>query len=172
MDGKVVEALRRLPERNRFMKGLYAWVGFRSIALPFTPDARRGGHSSFRLRGLFMLALEGVTSFSSLPLRFWSGAGLVISTAAICYGLWIAIGALLYGNALQGWPTLAAGLMLFSGVQLLSIGILGEYIGRIYVEVKRRPLYLLAEDLDHSPLAKPAAKPHAANQHDGHLHGR
>ncbi len=172
MDGKVVEALRRLPERNRFMKGLYAWVGFRSVALPFTPDARRSGQSSFSLRGLIMLALEGVTSFSSLPLRFWSGAGLVISTAAICYGLWIAIGALLYGNVLQGWPTLAAGLMLFSGVQLLSIGILGEYIGRIYVEVKRRPLYLLAEDLDHSPLAKPAAAPHAANQHDGHLRGR
>ena len=172
MDGKVVEALRRLPERNRFMKGLYAWVGFRSVALPFTPDARRGGQSSFSLRGLIMLALEGVTSFSSLPLRFWSGAGLVISTAAICYGLWIAIGALLYGNALQGWPTLAAGLMLFSGVQLLSIGILGEYIGRIYMEVKRRPLYLLAEDLDHSPLARPASTPHAANRHDGRLHGR
>jgi glycosyltransferase involved in cell wall biosynthesis len=157
MDRKVVDALRRLPERNRFMKGLYAWVGFRSVALPFTPDARRGGQSSFSLRRLGMLALEGLTSFSSLPLRFWSAAGLVISFLAICYGLYIAIGAWMYGNPLQGWPTLAAGLMLFSGVQLLSIGILGEYIGRIYVEIKRRPLYLLAEDLDHSPLAPPDA---------------
>ena len=152
MDRKVVDALRRLPERNRFMKGLYAWVGFRSVALPFTPDARRGGESSFSLRSLATLALEGLTSFSSLPLRVWSAAGLIISFLAICYGLYIALGAWLYGNPLQGWPTLAAGLMLFSGVQLLSIGILGEYIGRIYVEIKRRPLYLLAEDLDHSPL--------------------
>ena len=180
MDRKVVDALRRLPERNRFMKGLYAWVGFRSVALPFTPDARRGGESSFSLRGLGMLALEGLTSFSSLPLRVWSAAGLIISFLAICYGLYIAVGAWLYGNPLQGWPTLAAGLMLFSGVQLLSIGILGEYIGRIYVEVKRRPLYLLAEDLDHSPLtdahhphphpqaqaqpSRPRSEPHAAHR--------
>jgi len=152
MDGRVVEALREMPERNRYMKGLYAWVGFRSVALPFTPDTRRSGESHFRLRNLVMLALEGLTSFSSLPLRVWSAAGLIISFLAICYGLWIAIEAMLFGNPLNGWPTLAAGLMLFSGVQLLSIGILGEYIGRIYTEVKGRPLYLLAEDLDHSAL--------------------
>ena len=171
MDGKVVDALRRLPERNRFMKGLYAWVGFRSVALPFTPDERRGGQSSFSLRSLGMLALEGLTSFSSLPLRVWSAAGLIISFLAICYGLWIAGGALLYGNPLQGWPTLAAGLMLFSGVQLLSIGILGEYIGRIYVEVKRRPMYLLAEDLDHSPLAHGVAGADGADGADAKGNG-
>lgn len=152
MDRRVVDALRQMPERNRYMKGLYAWVGFRSVALPFTPDTRRSGESHFSLRKLFMLAIEGLTSFSSLPLRVWSAAGLIISVLAICYGLFIAIEAAVFGNSLAGWPTLAAGLMLFSGVQLLSVGILGEYIGRIYTEVKGRPLYLLAEDLDHSAL--------------------
>ena len=165
MDGRVVQALRQLPERNRFMKGLYAWVGFRSVALPFTPDARRGGQTSFSLRNLGLLGLEGLTSFSSLPLRIWSAAGLIVSFAAICYGLWIAADSLLFGNPLRGWPTLAAGLMLFSGVQLLSIGILGEYIGRIYVEVKHRPLYLVAHDQDHSPLA-PALRGAAGGEPD------
>jgi glycosyltransferase involved in cell wall biosynthesis len=152
MDRRVVEALRQMPEHNRYMKGLYAWVGFRSVALPFTPDTRRSGESHFSLHKLCMLAIEGVTSFSSLPLRVWSAAGLIISFLAICYGLFIVVEAAIFGNSLAGWPTLAAGLMLFSGVQLLSIGILGEYIGRIYTEVKGRPLYLVAEDLDHSAL--------------------
>ena len=101
------------------------------------------------------LALLGLTSFTTLPLRFWSVAGGCISLLAIAYGLWITISTLLFGNAVGGWPTLAASVMLFSGVQLLSIGILGEYIGRIYEEVKQRPVYLLAQDEDHSPLAPP-----------------
>jgi glycosyltransferase involved in cell wall biosynthesis len=152
MDRKVVNALRALPERNRFMKGLYAWVGFKSVALPFVPLARVSGQSRFNLRALSNLALAGITAFTTLPLRVWSVIGSVISVGAIAYGLWIALDTFLFGNAVPGWATLSAGLMLFSGIQLLSIGILGEYLGRVYDEVKHRPLYLLADDIDHSPL--------------------
>lgn len=119
------------------------------------PAERFSGQSSFSLRRLGALALLGLTSFTTLPLRFWSVAGGCISLLAIAYGLWITISTLLFGNAVGGWPTLAASVLLFSGVQLLSIGILGEYIGRIYEEVKQRPVCLLAQDEDHSPLAPP-----------------
>lgn len=152
LDRKVVDALRALPERNRFMKGLYAWVGFKSVALPFVPAERASGTSTFNYRRLAALALSGVTAFSTLPLRVWSVIGFVISALAILYGIYITVDTLVSGNAVGGWPTLAAGLMLFSGIQLLSIGILGEYLGRVYEEVKRRPLYLIGEDADHSPL--------------------
>ncbi|MBP6598120.1 MAG: glycosyltransferase family 2 protein [Giesbergeria sp.] len=154
MDRKVVQALKALPERNRFMKGLYAWVGFQTVALPFVPAERHSGQSSFNLRRLGSLALLGMTSFTTLPLRFWGVVGACLSVLSIFYGLWIAVETLLFGNPLSGWPTLAASVLLFSGIQLLSIGILGEYIGRIYEEVKGRPVYLLAQDEDHSPLAQ------------------
>ena len=152
MDRKVADALKALPEHNRFMKGLYAWVGFKTVALPFVPKDRIAGNSSFNLRRLGSLALLGLTSFTTLPLRIWSMVGGAISLMALAYGFWIAIEAMFFGNPLRGWPTLAASIMLFSGVQLLSIGILGEYIGRIYEEVKRRPTYLIAHDEDRSPL--------------------
>lgn len=152
MDRKVVDALRALPERNRFMKGLYAWVGFKTAALPFVPKDRAAGQSSFNLKRLGALALLGLTSFTTLPLRVWSVIGGAVALLALAYGLWITLDTLLFGADLAGWPTLAAGIMLFSGVQLMSIGILGEYIGRIYDEVKQRPTYLIALDEDASPL--------------------
>ena len=152
MDRKVVDALRALPERNRFMKGLYAWVGFKTAALPFVPKDRAAGQSSFNLKRLGALALLGLTSFTTLPLRVWSVIGGAVALLALAYGLWITLDTLLFGADLAGWPTLAAGIMLFSGVQLMSIGILGEYIGRIYDEVKQRPTYLSARDEDASPL--------------------
>lgn len=152
MDRKVVDALKALPERNRFMKGLYAWVGFKTAALPFVPKDRAAGQSSFNLRRLGALALLGLTSFTTLPLRVWSVIGGAVALLALAYGLWITLDTLLFGADLAGWPTLAAGIMLFSGVQLMSIGILGEYIGRIYDEVKQRPTYLIARDEDASPL--------------------
>lgn len=152
MDRKVADALRALPERNRFMKGLYAWVGFKTAALPFVPKDRAAGQSSFNLKRLGALALLGLTSFTTLPLRVWSVIGGAVALLALAYGLWITLDTLLFGADLAGWPTLAAGIMLFSGVQLMSIGILGEYIGRIYDEVKQRPTYLIARDEDASPL--------------------
>ena len=157
MDRKVVDVLRQMPERNRFMKGMYAWVGFKSVALPFVPDARRQGVSTFTLSGLASLAFEGLTSFTTIPLKVWSFAGFCISIAAILYGIYITIETLIFDNPTDGWPTLAASLMLFSGVQLLSIGMLGEYIGRIYDEVKRRPLYVVDEHLAPHALPSTAA---------------
>lgn len=152
MDRKVVDALKALPERHRFMKGLYAWVGFKTAALPFVPKDRAAGQSSFNLRRLGSLALLGLTSFTTLPLRMWSVIGGCVALFALAYAFWIVVDTLLFGADLAGWPTLSAGIMLFSGVQLMSIGILGEYIGRIYDEVKQRPTYLIARDEDRSPL--------------------
>ncbi|AVP58335.1 glycosyltransferase family 2 protein [Pulveribacter suum] len=152
MDRRVADALKALPEHHRFMKGLYAWVGFKTAALPFVPQDRAGGASSFNLRRLGSLALLGLTSFTTMPLRVWSVVGSLVAAGALAYGAWITLETLLFGADLDGWPTLAAGIMLFSGVQLMSIGVLGEYIGRIYDEVKRRPSYLVARDDDHSPL--------------------
>lgn len=155
MDRKVVDALKALPERHRFMKGLYAWVGFKTAALPFVPQDRAAGESSFNLRRLGSLALLGLTSFTTLPLRIWSVIGGGVALLALLYGAWIIADTLIFGTDLAGWPTLSAGIMLFSGVQLMSIGILGEYIGRIYDEVKQRPTYLIARDEDRSPLREP-----------------
>lgn len=145
MDRRVVDALLSLPERNRFLKGLYAWVGYRTEFIRYVPLARASGSSSFSLARLLALALTGVTAFSTLPLRLWSGLGALIAVAAIGYGGWIAIDHLVNGHPVPGWPTVVVSLMFFSGVQLLSIGILGEYVGRIFTEVKRRPVYLLRE---------------------------
>ena len=156
MDRRVVAALLALPERNRFLKGLYAWVGFRTEFIPYAPTPRASGHSSFSFARLLALALTGVTAFSTLPLRLWSGLGALVAVCAIGYGGWIVIDHFLNGNPVPGWPTVVVGLMFFSGVQLLSIGILGEYIGRIFTEVKRRPIYLLRDDLGRGRIEDPA----------------
>jgi glycosyltransferase involved in cell wall biosynthesis len=147
LDRRVVNALKQLPERNRFMKGLYAWVGFQSIALPFEPNERKSGNSSFGVRRLTRLALSGLASFSTIPLQFWIGTGILISGLAVAYGFYVVIETFIYGNPVSGWPTLTVAIMFFSGIQLLSIGILGEYIGQIYNEVKQRPLYLISDDI-------------------------
>ena len=147
LDRKVVNALKNLPERNRFMKGLYAWVGFKSIAIPFELRDRPSGQSTFSTGRLIKLGMAGLTSFSAAPLQLWIGIGALISFLALVYGTYVIVDTVVYGNAVSGWPTLTVALMLFSGIQLLSIGILGEYIGRIFTEVKQRPLYVIAEDL-------------------------
>lgn len=143
MNRKVVDALLSLPEKQRFMKGLYAWVGFRTAYLPFEAPPRSNGTSKFQYRHLFELAIVGITSFSLKPLRWISRTGIVLSIFSICYGLFIAIETLILGRDVAGWATLATGIMLLSGLQLTCLGIIGEYIGRIYEEVKNRPLYLI-----------------------------
>ena len=147
LDRKVVNALKNLPERNRFMKGLYAWVGFKSIAIPFELRDRPSGQSTFNTGRLIKLGMAGLTSFSAAPLQLWIGIGALVSFLALVYGAYVIVDTVVYGNAVSGWPTLTVALMLFSGIQLLSIGILGEYIGRIFTEVKQRPLYVISEDL-------------------------
>jgi polyisoprenyl-phosphate glycosyltransferase len=147
LDRKVVKALKDLPERNRFMKGLYAWVGFKSIAIPFELKERQSGTSSFNLGRLIKLGMAGLTSFSAAPLQLWIGLGAMISLLALIYGGYVIVETFIHGNAISGWPTLTVALMFFSGIQLLSIGILGEYIGRIFTEVKQRPLYVITDDI-------------------------
>lgn len=145
MDRRVVDALLALPERQRFMKGMYAWVGFRSIGIPYTPLPRTAGMTTFNRLNLMRLAWTGLTSFSVLPLRMASLIGLVLSSAAFAYGLFIVLKKLMLGIDVPGWPTVVVSIMFFSGVQLLFIGILGEYLARVYEEVKGRPPYVVAE---------------------------
>ena len=145
MDRKVVDALRSLPERNRFMKGIYAWVGYKSIGIPFTPLPRAHGESTFSKLRLMQLAWTGVTSFSVVPLRLASAVGGLLALFAFVYGIIVILDKLFFHESVPGWPTVVASIMFFSGVQLLFIGILGEYLARIYDEVKGRPPYIVAE---------------------------
>ena len=146
MDRKVVDALKSLPERNRFMKGLYAWVGFQTEIIPYLPAERHAGTSSFSMRRLARLAFTGVTAFTNAPLRLWSGVGVLIAMGAIGLGFWFIFEYFVFGNNVPGWATLVTSVMFFSGVQLLSIGILGEYVGRIFDEVKQRPVYVVGRE--------------------------
>jgi polyisoprenyl-phosphate glycosyltransferase len=160
MDRRVVDALKSLPERNRFMKGLYAWVGFNNVIIPYVPAERLTGTSSFSLRSLSRLAFTGVTAFTNAPLRLWSGVGVLIALGAIAMGFWFIIEYFVYGNNVPGWATLVTSMMFFSGVQLLSIGILGEYVGRIFDEVKQRPVYLIGSEAGRGAIHAPS-EPHA-----------
>jgi polyisoprenyl-phosphate glycosyltransferase len=155
MDRRVVDALNRLPERNRFMKGLFAWVGFKTCAVPVKIEARKGGRSSFGFSQLSRLALTGITSFTNVPLRIWGAIGVVISLLAFAYGTYIALRTLFFGVDIPGFATLAVSIMFFAGIQLISIGVIGEYLSRVFDEVKQRPVYLVADELDHSPLREP-----------------
>lgn len=145
LDKKVVAALNNTQERARFMKGLYAWVGFKSLALPFDVADRTQGKSSWRFRKLASLALTGIISFTALPLRIWSLIGASISLISFIYAIYILTETLIKGSAVPGYATIVIAIMFFGGIQLLSIGILGEYIARIFNEVKHRPQYILAE---------------------------
>lgn len=155
MDRRVVDALCDLPESNRFMKGLYGWVGFRSKEIKIELEPRRHGTSKFRLIELMKLALTGLTSFTTWPLRMWTLIGFSIAALSIVYGAWIAARTLVFGIDVPGWSTLAAAIFLLGGVQLVSVGILGEYVARVFGEVKGRPGFIVAEDfgpnLDGSP---------------------
>jgi glycosyltransferase involved in cell wall biosynthesis len=157
MDRRVVDALKSLPERNRFMKGLYAWVGFHTVIIPYVPAERHAGVSTFSLRSLSKLAFTGVTAFTNAPLRLWSALGVVVALCALGFGLWIVGEHFLFGSDVPGWATLVCGMMFFSGVQLLSIGILGEYVGRIFDEVKQRPVYLIGSEAGRGAMGDPAA---------------
>jgi glycosyltransferase involved in cell wall biosynthesis len=156
MDRRVVDALKSLPERNRFMKGLYAWVGFHNVIIPYVPAERLAGSTSFSMRRLARLAFTGVTAFTNAPLRLWSAVGVVIALCAIAFGFWIVVETFVYGNNVPGWATLVTSMMFFSGVQLLSIGILGEYVGRIFDEVKQRPVYLIGSQAGRGAIHQPS----------------
>ncbi len=157
LDRKVVDAILSLPERNRFMKGLYAWVGFASVAVPYVPQPRANGQSHFGVWRLIRLSLDGLTAFTTLPLKVVSASGIALAVPALAYGAWLVVEHLINGNPVSGWTTIVVGLMAFSGIQLISIGIVGEYIGRIFEEVKARPLYVVEHELGQG-LAGPMRK--------------
>ncbi len=159
MDRKVVDALCALPERNRFMKGIYAWVGYKSIGIPYTPLPRLHGESAYSKLKLIALAWTGITSFSVLPLRLASFTGVILALLAFAYGTIVIIDTLFFHESVPGWPTVVASMMFFAGVQLLFIGVLGEYLARVYDEVKGRPPYIVADVVAPQSAVPPMEKP-------------
>lgn len=147
LDRKAVDAMNRLGERSRFNKGLFSWIGYRTTSVPYRVEVRAGGVTRWSLRRLTSFALDGITSFSTWPLRMSSLFGLAISLTAFATAIIYVIKTLIFGADLPGFPTLIVSMMLFSGVQLIFLGVIGEYLGRIYEEVKARPLYLVAREI-------------------------
>ncbi|EQB4711656.1 TPA: glycosyltransferase family 2 protein [Enterobacter hormaechei subsp. xiangfangensis] len=146
MSRDVVENIKLLPERNLFMKGILSWVGGEKDVVEYARAERVAGSTKFNGWKLWNLALEGITSFSTFPLRMWTYIGLLVAGVAFIYGAWMIIDTLAFGNAVRGYPSLLVSILFLGGIQLIGIGVLGEYIGRIYVEVKNRPRYLLKSD--------------------------
>jgi polyisoprenyl-phosphate glycosyltransferase len=142
---RAANALRQLPERNRFFKGLSSWIGFRQMRIDYEPEARAQGRSTWNLRRLIGLSIDGVTGFSVAPLRLATVLGTMLALVAIFYGLQIVYETLVYGAAVPGYPSLFVGVMVLGGVQLIMIGVVGEYIGKILEEIKGRPVYFVAE---------------------------
>ncbi len=147
MDRRVVEALRRLPERTRFMKGLFAWLGFRQTTVRYKRPERAAGNTKWRLWGLWNLGLEGLFSFTTMPLRVWTYLGLFVATLAAIYLAIIVTRTLIFGVDVPGYASLLSVILLFSGLNMIGLGIIGEYLGRIFIEVKGRPLYLVRETI-------------------------
>src|SRR5262249_11435588 len=142
---RAAAALRQMPERNRFFKGLATWIGFRQLRVDYEPHARTDGDTKWSIRSLVGLSIEGLTSFSVAPLRLASLLGLMLAGAALVFGVEILIETLVFGQSVPGYPSLVVGLMVLGGVQLIMIGIMGEYIGKILSEIKGRPVYFVAE---------------------------
>lgn len=138
-----VQQILQLPEKNLFMKGIFSWVGGGTVTLEYQREVRIAGQTKFNGWKLWNLALEGVTSFSTLPLRIWTYIGLFIAITSFIYGLWMIIQTLIWSNPVKGYPSLLVSILFLGGVQLIGIGVLGEYLGRVYIEVKNRPRYLL-----------------------------
>lgn len=145
MDRAVVEALKRLPERNRFMKGLFAWVGFRQVGVPYVRPARIAGTTAWGYRKLFRFALDGLTAFSTLPLRVWTMVGALAALLALAAGVFLILRVLIVGRDVPGYASLMVVVLFGFALQMIALGVLGEYIGRMYQEVKGRPTYLVRE---------------------------
>ena len=147
LDRKVVDAIKAMPERNRFMKGLFAWAGFRQAFVAYSRAPRATGTSKFRYWQLWTFALDGITSSSTVPLRVWSYLGGLVALFALAYAMFIAVRTLVFGIDVPGYASLIVSVLFLGGLQLLSLGILGEYVGRILTETKQRPLYVIREQI-------------------------
>jgi polyisoprenyl-phosphate glycosyltransferase len=154
LDRKAVNALNRFQERVRFNKGLFAWIGFKSCGVTFHVPLRfDGGKSRFRPRQLWRFALDGLVSFTTMPLRIWSYVGVAVSGLAFVYIIGFLLKFALYGGGVAGFPTLIIAILFLGGIQLISLGVLGEYLGRMYEEVKGRPLYIIDEAIGMAPVS-------------------
>jgi Glycosyltransferases involved in cell wall biogenesis len=142
---RALEALRQLRERHRFMKGLFGWVGFNRVSIPYDRAPRAAGSSKFGYWRLWNFALDGITSFTTAPLRLATYIGLVTAMLAFAFALWVVFKALLFGDPVAGWPTMMTVILGLGGVQLIALGMIGEYLGRLYMESKQRPLYLVED---------------------------
>ncbi|MBE1281756.1 MAG: glycosyltransferase [Rhodobacteraceae bacterium] len=146
MDRRVVDALLSLPERNKFMKGLFSWVGFRSCAVPIELRPRQSGDSKFGLHKLFKLALTGLTAFTDWPLRIWTVVGFAMAGLSMLLSFWIILKTLIWGVDVPGFATITTAIFFLGGLQLMSIGVIGEYLSRVFSEVKQRPGFIIAEE--------------------------
>ncbi|MBL9058588.1 MAG: glycosyltransferase family 2 protein [Mangrovicoccus sp.] len=160
MSRRAVDALLQMPETHRFMKGLFAWIGFPAKEVPYRRQARFHGTTKWNYPKLIGLSVEGITSFSTFPLRLTSFLGLAIAFFAFVNGIYFFFRALIYGDPVQGFPTLYVTILLLGGAQLMALGVIGEYLGRVFNETKRRPLYFV-ESVARAPAADPLAVPAA-----------
>jgi len=145
MDRKVVDVIRAMPERNRFMKGLFAWAGFKQASVEYDRAERATGTTKFNYWKLWTLALDGITSASTVPLRIWSYVGACVALFAICFAGWLTFDTLIFGNPVPGYASIMTSVLFLGGIQLISLGVLGEYVGRILTETKQRPLYVVRD---------------------------
>ena len=145
MDRKVVDVIRAMPERNRFMKGLFAWAGFRQASVEYDRVERETGTTKFNYWKLWTLALDGITSASTVPLRIWSYVGALVALFALGYAAFLAVSTMIFGNPVPGYASIMVSVLFLGGVQLISLGVLGEYVGRILTETKQRPLYVVRD---------------------------
>ncbi|CAH1209236.1 putative glycosyltransferase [Paenibacillus auburnensis] len=148
MSRQVVDALNQLPEHHRFMKGLFSWVGYKQTSITYEREARFAGKTSFNYWKLWNFAIEGITSFSFAPLQFSSYLGFFVSITSFIYMIYLIFNTIFFGNPVAGYPSLMVAILFFGGIQLITLGIIGEYIGRIYNETKRRPLFLVREEIN------------------------
>lgn len=166
---RALAALKQLRERHRFMKGLFGWVGFNQVAIAYHREARLAGRSKFGFWKLWNFALEGITSFSTAPLRVATYLGVLTALLAFAYAVYVVVKALLWGDPVAGWPTMMVVILFLGGVQLVALGLIGEYLGRLYEEAKQRPLYLVdvwQPGAGGVSLPQPSGK-----EDDGHAHG-
>ena len=167
-----LEALKQLPERRRFMKGLFAWVGFRSANVYYHREPRHAGKTKWNYWRLWNFAVEGITSFSQVPLQLASYLGFTVSFLALLYAAWLIIQTLVYGNSVKGYPSMMVTLLFLGGIQLMALGVIGEYLGRIYEESKQRPVYLVRQTWGNGPGAVcPPQDPLGAGLSHGREHG-
>jgi polyisoprenyl-phosphate glycosyltransferase len=154
MDRVVVDAVAQLGERNRFMKGLFSWPGYNTEEIRYTRPQRNLGLSKWRSWRLFNYALDGIFSFSTAPLRMWTYIGLLISMLSMTYLIFIVVKTMMYGVDLPGYASIVSIILFFSGINLIGLGILGEYLGRVFMEVKQRPIYLISKKIGLGPVSR------------------